>query len=226
MCSPFSAEIWQKNVSLYSYQSIPSRRRRNSDLKSSDDEESLAIAENESLRIFSSPREILSQAQPSSSRENLPLLQRYRFKTGLGLALTTTSGIFFALASLFVKLSNTTIPAFEIVFVRLITQVLLVLPPAIWTKTDLLGERKRRVFLICFGAVNFASISSIYGAFTKLPLGDATICISATPVFTALFAYIFLKEAWHKIDALATFVCLGGIILITRPTFVFGSPGQ
>lgn len=228
MCSPSSAEIWRK-LKIYrpsSYEPIPSQRRRGSDLNSSDDEEErTASIENESFRIFSSPQEIRSQTR-AASEENLPLLQTSHLRTGLGLGLTTASGVFFALASLFVKLSNSTIPAFEIVFIRLLLQTLAVLPPAIWTKVDLLGERKRRLYLICFGAVNFVSISSIYGAFTKLPLGDATVCISATPIFTALFAYIFLKETWHKIDALATFVCLGGIALIARPTFLFGNPGN
>lgn len=97
------------------------------------------------------------------------------FKSSLGLFLTTASGVLFAIASLFVKLSNTTIPAFQTVFFRLVIQTLLVLQAAVWAKADLLGRKEHRPYLICFGTVNFASISCIYGSFTKLPLGDATV---------------------------------------------------
>ncbi|KAK3702893.1 hypothetical protein QZH41_014157, partial [Actinostola sp. cb2023] len=138
-----------------------------------------------------------------------------------GLALTTLSGVLFALASLFVKLSNSSVPAFEIIFVRLIVQTVFVIPPAIYSRANVLGEKKQRISLILFGAVNFASISSIYGAFTLLPLGDATVIISTTPVFTAIMAYLVLKEAWHKYDAASTFFSLAGVVLVTRPTFIF-----
>ena len=220
MSSPFSLEILRKAARrLSSYERIPSRHRC-----SSDEEETTIDHGNDSFRAFSTPREILSLSHVEGE-ESLPLLEASRLRAGAGLGLTTISGILFALASLFVKLSNSTIPAFEIVFIRLLFQTVLVLPPAIWNNVTLLGERKRRFYLVCFGVVNFFSISSIYGAFTKLPLGDATVCISATPIFTALLAFIFLKEAWHKVDALATFICLAGIVLITRPTFIFGGQG-
>ncbi|XP_048580261.1 solute carrier family 35 member G1-like [Nematostella vectensis] len=68
---------------------------------------------------------------------------------------------------------------------------------------------------------NFASISAIYGAFTMLPLGDATVVISTTPVFTAILAYLVLLEPWHKMDVISTAICLLGVVLITRPTFIF-----
>ena len=232
MCSPFSAAFWQK--SWNSYQSVEPIRG-SSPLQSIDEEDTLFDRDGESFRLFSSPKEILGHSWRESLAEKLPLWKRpthnlvhwpsCRFQSSAGLILTVASGILFAIASLFVKLSNTTIPAFEIVFVRLVTQTLLVLPVAIWARADLLGEKKYRPFLLCFGVVNFASISCIYSAFTELPLGDATVCISATPIFTAFLAYVFLKESWHIFDAVATFTCVGGVVLITRPTFIFGSAG-
>ena len=234
MCSPFSPAFWQK-----SYESLAPTRQESLLGSIQEDTDDVSFdRDSESFRNFASQKDIISQTWRQRIAEQLPLWQSNPapsprraccptfFKSGLGLFLTTASGILFAIASLFVKLSNTTVPSFEIVFFRLIVQTLLVLPAAVWAKADLLGEKKHRPFLICFGAVNFASISCIYVSFTKLPLGDATVCISTTPIFTALLAYVFLKESWHLFDAVATFVCLAGVVLITRPTFIFGSSGM
>ena len=243
MCSPFSTAFWRNSLSSYQNLDRAQRESRLGSTHEETDERVLFDRDSESFRNFTSPKQILSHTWRERIVEKLPLWQtrksslskspaRYNyppcscFKSNLGLILTTASGVLFAIASLFVKLSNTTVPAFEIVFFRLIIQTLLVLPAAIWAQADLLGEKKHRPYLVCFGAVNFASISCIYGSFTKLPLGDATVCISTTPIFTALLAYVFLKESWHVFDAAATFICLGGVVLITRPTFLFGSSGK
>lgn len=236
MSSPFSAAFWRNSFS--SYQNLDDTKRvwRLGSISEETDEHVLLERDSESFRNFSSPKEIFSHTWGERLAEKLPLWKTLRqppstrrppcFKSGMGLILTTASGILFAIASLFVKLSNTTIPAFEIVFFRLIIQTLIVVPGAVWAQADLLGEKKHRPYLVCFGAVNFASVSCIYGSFTKLPLGDATVCISTTPIFTALVAYVFLKESWHIFDAVATFICLGGVVLITKPTFLFGSSGN
>lgn len=241
MCSPFSTAFWRNSLSGYQNLDRPKRESRLGSIHEETDERVLFDKDSESFRNFTSPKQILSHTWRERIIEKLPLWQKRQTsvskspacfgpcsccKSSLGLILTTASGVLFAIASLFVKLSNTTIPAFEIVFFRLIIQTLLVLPAAIWAQADLLGEKKHRPYLVCFGAVNFASISCIYVSFTKLPLGDATVCISTTPIFTALLAYVFLKESWHIFDAAATFICLGGVVLITRPSFLFGSSGR
>ena len=234
MCSPFSTASWQN--SLKDYQSLnPFREEfRLENIQENADDFSFD-KDSDSFRNFAFQGDIISQTWRERIAETLPLWSPSRrtqccppfFKSGLGLFLTTASGVLFAIASLFVKLSNSTIPAFEIVFFRLVIQILLVLPVAVWARADLLGEKKQRPYLVCFGAVNrFASISCIYFAFTKLPLGDATVCISTTPIFTALLAYVFLKESWHLFDAIATYVCISSVVLITRPTFIFGSSGK
>ena len=134
------------------------------------DEYVLLERDSESFRNFASPKEIVGHNWRNRLAERLPLWNLRQppssrrllcFKSGLGLILTTASGVLFAIASLFVKLSNTSIPAFEIVFFRLIIQTIFVVPGAIWARADLLGERKHRPYLVCFGGVNFASIFCI-----------------------------------------------------------------
>lgn len=224
MCSPFSAQNWRRaSAELSSIPLLPVRRHSNYNSETINENTSFD-RQSESFRTFASINGIISLARRQNQDKN-SIYHKLKFlcKANYGLLLTTLSGVLFALASLFVKFSNTTIPAFEIIFVRLVIQTVFVIPPAIYSRANLLGESKQRIYLVIFGAINFACISSIYGAFTLLPLGDATVIISTTPVFTAIMAYFVLKEAWHKHDAVSTFFCLAGIVLITRPTFIFGN---
>lgn len=230
MCSPFSATYWRKgSADLSSIPLLPSRRRSSYFRTINEHDVASYDRESESFRAFSAFGDILSLSRTQDEHGTRPSCWRRLnlvCKSNAGLALTTLSGIFFAVASLFVKLSNTTIPAFEIIFVRLFLQTIFVLPPAIYAGANVIGERKQRISLALFGAFNFASISSVYGAFTLLPLGDATVFISTTPLFTGILAYFILKESWRKTDAASTFFCLVGIVLITRPTFIFGSSSK
>ncbi|XP_020899867.1 solute carrier family 35 member G1-like, partial [Exaiptasia diaphana] len=57
-----------------------------------------------------------------------------------------------------------------------------------------------------------------------MPLGDATVLIFTSPVFTAIFGRIFLKERLHWIYSILLVLCLAGVTLIARPTFIFGHP--
>lgn len=230
MCSPFSATYWRKGSADLSSIPLLSSKRRSSHFRSINENDIASYdRESESFRAFSAFGEIISLSRAQDEQETRPSCwHRLNLlcRSNAGLALTTLSGIFFALASLFVKLSNTTIPAFEIIFVRLFLQTIFVLPPAIYAGTNVIGKKKQRISLTLFGAFNFASISSVYGAFTLLPLSDATVFISTTPVFTGILAYFILGESWRKTDAASTFLCLLGIVLITRPTFIFGNSSK
>ncbi|ELW66721.1 Transmembrane protein 20 [Tupaia chinensis] len=56
-----------------------------------------------------------------------------------------------------------------------------------------------------------------------MSLADATVITFSSPVFTSIFACIFLKEKYSPWDALFTLFAITGVILIVRPPFLFGS---
>ena len=56
-----------------------------------------------------------------------------------------------------------------------------------------------------------------------MPLGDASVIFHAAPVFVFIFARIFLKEPFKIINLSLLLVTLVGVLLIVRPTFLFGS---
>lgn len=63
----------------------------------------------------------------------------------------------------------------------------------------------------------------LYYAFQTTSLADATVISFSCPVFTSIFALIFLKEKYSLWDALFTAFAIIGVILIVRPPFLFGS---
>lgn len=63
----------------------------------------------------------------------------------------------------------------------------------------------------------------LYYAFQATSLADATVITFSSPVFTSIFACIFLKEKYSLWDALFTVFTITGVILIVRPPFLFGA---
>lgn len=59
-------------------------------------------------------------------------------------------------------------------------------------------------------------------AFRHMPLADASVIVFSVPVFTAVFARMFLKEPCGLFSAFSVVLTLIGVILITRPPILFG----
>jgi drug/metabolite transporter (DMT)-like permease len=81
-------------------------------------------------------------------------------------------------------------------------------------------EYKWMVLRGCFGSMGLA-----FGflALSELPLGDANTIIFLAPVFSGIFGYLILGEPWRLIDFMFTCLSFVGIILVVRPSFLFGT---
>ncbi|KAL2912341.1 hypothetical protein HK105_208188 [Polyrhizophydium stewartii] len=78
-----------------------------------------------------------------------------------------------------------------------------------------------------FGVLGFAALVLGYWTLTTLSVADSTVLGFLAPTFTGILGRIFLNEPWEVIDAAAGIVSLGGVLLIARPEFLFGSgPGS
>ena len=55
-----------------------------------------------------------------------------------------------------------------------------------------------------------------------MPVGDMTMIAASSTIFVCVYGRIFLKEPILKVNILNVFLVLCGILLITRPTFIFG----
>ncbi|XP_042315504.1 solute carrier family 35 member G1 isoform X5 [Sceloporus undulatus] len=101
--------------------------------------------------------------------------------------------------------------------------MMFVLPGLIYYKTGFLGPKDKRMFLFFRGLLGSGAMILLYYAFQVMPLADATVITFSSPVFTSLFAWIFLKEKYSLWDLLFTIFTITGVVLIARPPFLFGS---
>ncbi|XP_036428058.1 solute carrier family 35 member G1 isoform X1 [Colossoma macropomum] len=140
---------------------------------------------------------------------------------GLGLLYSLLASVFFSVAALLVKKIEG-MHAVEISAIRCLFQMLFVIPPMIYYKTGFLGPRGMRVYLVLRGVLGSSAMILLYYAVLQMPLADATVIMFSNPVFTALLAWIFLKERCTIWDVIFTVFTLTGVILIARPPFLFG----
>jgi len=66
------------------------------------------------------------------------------------------------------------------------------------------------------------TVSLIFYAIRHMPLADASVIVFSVPVMVAIFARIFLKEPCGLFHYFTLFLTMIGVLLITRPPFLFG----
>lgn len=122
----------------------------------------------------------------------------------------------FAIMGAFAKLASQHISSLEVVFFRSLFGVVII-GYAIYKKPMLHSGGKP--FLLLFrGTMGFTALLAYFYNIQNIPLGDAVTFSKTAPIFTAIFAWAFLKEKLSFSAWLAVFVGFGGILLITQPT--------
>jgi drug/metabolite transporter (DMT)-like permease len=74
--------------------------------------------------------------------------------------------------------------------------------------------------------LGFLSLSCQYWAVVRLPLADASLLQYTNPVWTALLADWVLGEHMRAREAIPIALSLAGVVLIARPSFLFGGSGH
>ena len=62
----------------------------------------------------------------------------------------------------------------------------------------------------------------IFTSFSRLPLGDSTTILFSSPVIVMLLSMFILHERCGIFRMVAATTLLGGVILISKPPFIFG----
>lgn len=88
------------------------------------------------------------------------------------------------------------------------------------------GPPEVRKWLILRGFTGFFGVFGLYFSLMYLSVSDAVMITFLAPSFTGLLAWVILHERYSKIEALGGLVSLFGVILIVRPTFMFGAQSR
>lgn len=71
---------------------------------------------------------------------------------------------------------------------------------------------------LCFSC----TMACFYYGISKLPFGDGTAISFTSPVFAVVLGRIFIGEPMGLVESVSCLVCLTGLILETKPAFIFG----
>lgn len=140
------------------------------------------------------------------------------------------SAFLFSVMALLVKLLGN-FTTYELVFWRSVFMTILSTFLCWRKKLDPLGPRTRKAtsLLIVRGLFGFVFMGSYYAAIKILPLSDAVVISYTSPVITAVAAVFFLGETMGFLDVFGSLLCLTGVVLVAKPTFVmelFGAEAE
>lgn len=128
----------------------------------------------------------------------------------------------FAVMGLFVKLSGRRLPSSQIVLVR----AALTLAMSWWAVRQARLPTPwgtQRGLLLARGALGAIGINCFYWSLVHLPLGEATLIQYTNPLFATILAALWVGERVRPGEMLCLAAAMLGVILITRPGFLFGS---
>lgn len=131
----------------------------------------------------------------------------------------------FAVMGLLVKIAGRGLPSQQIVLMRALFTLIM----SWWAlrRADIrprLGHQRR--LLLLRGLLGAIGINCFYFSLVHLPLGDATLLQYTNPVFATLIAAVWVGERITASEIISLVASLVGVVLITRPAFLFGSHGS
>lgn len=145
-----------------------------------------------------------------------------------GLLLVASSQIFFVGMGLSAKffVSSTSLSTLTLIFVRMLMTALLCLLWLFFTgdPNPILGppDPTIRRLLILRGFFGFGGLFSNYQSLRGLSVSDSVTIQFLAPNLTALLGWAVLGETMGWKEVSAGVACLGGVVLVSRPPFIFG----
>ncbi len=115
----------------------------------------------------------------------------------------------------FAKLASDHMSSLEVVFFRNLFGVLII--GAAVLRRPMRHEGGKPLLLLFRGLMGFAALLAFFYNIAHIPLGDAMTFSKTSPIFTAIFAWMFLNEKLSPKGWAAVLVGFVGIVLITKP---------
>lgn len=157
----------------------------------------------------------------STSAGALPPVSRFSVISP-GIRAMAIGAWWFALMGLLVKLAGRRLPSSQIVLVR----AAITLSLSFWAVRQaqipsIFGQR--RLLLLARGALGAIGINCFYYSLVHLPLGEATLIQYTNPIFATILAALWVGERVRTGEVLCLATAMVGVVLITRPAFLFGT---
>lgn len=132
-----------------------------------------------------------------------------------GILFMLFASLSFAIMGGFAKVVSQTLPPVEVTFFRNVFGVVLVGLSIYKIPLKQIGGKP---FLLLFrGSMGFAALLAYFYIMAYIPLGEAVTYNKTSPIFVAIFAYIFLGEKLPKSALIAVVLGFAGIVLVAKP---------
>lgn len=142
-------------------------------------------------------------------------LKKYILGIDRGILLMLLASLSFAVMGGFAKVVSEILPPVEVTFFRNIFGVVLV-GFAIY-KSPLKQIGGKPLLLFFRGAMGFLALLAYFYMIAYIPLGEAVTYNKTSPIFVAIFAYLFLNEKLSRWAIVAIAVGFIGIVFIAQP---------
>ncbi|KAK0447407.1 uncharacterized protein EV420DRAFT_1568641 [Desarmillaria tabescens] len=186
---------------------------------------------NDGYILLNGPRDSLAVDYPKSRWCRVVEKAQKITRDNLGLLLVTLSQLLLSGVNVAVKTLNGIDPpvgTFELIVVRMAITYLCSVGYMISAGVNdpFLGPKGVRLLLVFRGFSGFFGLFGTYFCLKYLSLSDVTVLSFLAPFCTGISGAIFLKEKYNYREALAGLSSLVGVVLIARPTFIFGHLGE
>jgi drug/metabolite transporter (DMT)-like permease len=154
-----------------------------------------------------------------------PYIQRF-IEANVGLCLVCASQLFFVLMNVTVKyfISSTKISIPSLILVRqgMTSFGCIVTLYYLQNPNPILGPPEIRRLLTARGILGTGGLITTYQSFRGLSVSDTTAIGFLTPTCLMILGFLVLKERPTRREVLSGLLCLGGVMLVSRPPFLFG----
>lgn len=121
----------------------------------------------------------------------------------------------FSVMSALVKEAETGLPTAEIVCAR--AAITLVLSYVMVRRAGVRPSGTKNAALLLRGTLGFLALACYYWTLGRLPLAEATTVHHTAPIWTAILAWLVLRESLGGTTAVALALGMAGVTLVARP---------
>lgn len=141
-----------------------------------------------------------------------------------GLGFMCMASLVFSVMALVVHSLKDRVPDMEISAVRFLWMWLFSVISCVYRNESVWGPRdaRLRVGLAVRGLLGTLGMSCYFYSLTHMPLAEATTLSFTFPMWTAVFGSLMLRERLGVKDGATLLACVGGVLLIARPVWLFG----
>lgn len=132
-------------------------------------------------------------------------------------ALMITSCASFSLMNVFIRMGSETVHTTVLVFLRNLITLIMFIPWVIKNNCQLV-RTKRLSAHFWRATIGIIGMQSWFYCIATLPLTQATALSFTAPIFSTVFAVLFLKEKAHTWHWIAMVLGFSGVLIILRPT--------